>query len=134
MVENGDQLGLGIGQRFAGRLWYRHWPLPRTTESGLSVTYARCARTSPPSRSPRCESSTSWPSTSFFACLSNFIPAPRVTPHDVAIERARAASQKVDAYLENLRSSGVLREFNRAFKSRRMAATANGQGLLSFKG
>ena len=51
----------------------------------------------------------------------------------MAISRARDASQKLDAYLESLRGSGVLREFNRAFKQRRIAATARGERFMTYK-
>jgi hypothetical protein len=36
-------------------------------------------------------------------------------------------------YMSSLRGTGVLREFNRAYKQRRMAATARGRGFMTFK-
>jgi hypothetical protein len=56
-----------------------------------------------------------------------------LTPHDVAIERAGAAADRLDAYLDGLRGRGTFREFNRAFKARRKAAVASGTGFISYK-
>src|SRR5260370_11042104 len=42
-----------------------------------------------------------------------------LTADHVAIERAGAASAKVEQHLEALRASGGLREFNRAYTARR---------------
>jgi hypothetical protein len=56
-----------------------------------------------------------------------------LTPHDVAISRAGAAAQRLDEYMASVRGTGVLREFNRAYKRRRMAATARGEGFMTFK-
>jgi hypothetical protein len=55
-----------------------------------------------------------------------------LTPHDVAISRAAGAAAKLDAYMDSLRGTGVLVEFNRAFKRKRMAATASGEGFMSY--
>jgi hypothetical protein len=54
-----------------------------------------------------------------------------LTPHDVAIERAGAAADRLDVYLDGLRGRGTLQQFNRAFKARRKAAAANGTGFIS---
>jgi hypothetical protein len=35
--------------------------------------------------------------------------------------------------MSSVRGTGVLREFNRAYKRRRMAATARGEGFMTFK-
>jgi hypothetical protein len=56
-----------------------------------------------------------------------------LTPHDTAMSRAGAAAQRLDEYMSSLRGTGVLREFNRAHKRRRMAATARGEGFMTFK-
>ena len=56
-----------------------------------------------------------------------------LTPNDVAIERAQSAARKLDAYLGSLGRNGVLRDFNRAFKHRREAATMRGEGFMSYK-
>ena len=56
-----------------------------------------------------------------------------LTADDVAIERARGAAMKLDAYLESLGRSGVLRDFNRAFKQHRTAARTRGEGFMSYK-
>jgi hypothetical protein len=47
-----------------------------------------------------------------------------LTPHDVTIERAGNAATKLDRYMESLRDSGVLAEFNRQYKRRRIEAAA----------
>ena len=47
-----------------------------------------------------------------------------LTPHDVTIERAGNAATKLDRYMESLRGSGVLAEFNRQYKRRRIEAAA----------
>jgi hypothetical protein len=54
----------------------------------------------------------------------------KLTPNDVAISRAQGAARQLDAYLA---SRGVLREFNRAFKQRRTAATMRGEGFMSYR-
>src|SRR5437879_6258403 len=56
-----------------------------------------------------------------------------LTPHDAAISRAGDAATRLDRYMESLRGRGVLKEFNRAFKLRRMAATACGEGFMAYK-
>ncbi len=55
-----------------------------------------------------------------------------LTPNDVAISRARDAAGRIDSYLKAMMANGTLREFNRAFKLRRMAAMARGEGFMSF--
>jgi hypothetical protein len=55
-----------------------------------------------------------------------------LTPHDVAITRASEAATKIDGYLEGMRKSGQLQQFNSQFKLRRMAATARGEGFMSY--
>jgi hypothetical protein len=56
-----------------------------------------------------------------------------LTPHATAIERAQAAATKLDRYMESLRDSGVLAEFNRQYKLRRLEANANGSGFMTYK-
>jgi hypothetical protein len=55
-----------------------------------------------------------------------------LTPNDVAISRARDASRKIEQYMQSLRGTGTLKEFNRAYKQHRVAATARGQGFMSY--
>lgn len=57
-----------------------------------------------------------------------------LTPHDVAITRTGAASRKIEQHMQSLRGTGILKEFNRAYKQRRMAATARGEGFMLYKG
>jgi hypothetical protein len=54
----------------------------------------------------------------------------KLTPNDVAIERARNAAMKLSAYLAG---RGVLRDFNAAFKQRREAAAMQGKGFMSYR-
>ena len=45
-----------------------------------------------------------------------------MTAHDVAMARAGDAAAKLDRYMDSLRGTGVLKEFNRADRRRRMEA------------
>src|SRR3981081_999137 len=67
--------------------------------------------------------------------LAQAAVAPRqtLTPHDVAIERAGNAATKLDRYMASLRGSGVLAQFNRQYKRRRIEAAANGGGYMTYK-
>jgi hypothetical protein len=56
-----------------------------------------------------------------------------LTPHDVAISRAAGAARKLDEYLTSLKGTGVLKEFTRAYKRRRIAAAERGKGYMSYK-
>src|SRR5258708_11456729 len=56
-----------------------------------------------------------------------------LTPHNVAISRADKASRRIEQYMASLRGTGVLKEFNRAYKQHRTAATARGQGFMTYK-
>lgn len=55
-----------------------------------------------------------------------------MTADHVAIERAGAASVKVEQHLEALRAGGGLREFNKEFSARRNEARAAGHGFISY--
>jgi hypothetical protein len=55
-----------------------------------------------------------------------------LTPDHVAIERAAAASARVDQHLAALRKTGGLREFNKAYAARRDEARAAGRGFMSY--
>jgi hypothetical protein len=46
---------------------------------------------------------------------------------------AAGAARKLDAFMGSLKGTGVLREFNRAFKVQREAAAARGEGFMNFK-
>jgi hypothetical protein len=52
-----------------------------------------------------------------------------LTPDAVTLAPADDAATRLDAYVEGLRRSGQLQEFHRAYKLRRAAATARGEGL-----
>jgi hypothetical protein len=47
--------------------------------------------------------------------------------------RAGDAVARLDAYLTSLRCTDTLKEFNRSYKRRRMAATARGEGFMAYK-
>jgi hypothetical protein len=53
-----------------------------------------------------------------------------LTADNIAVERARNAAMRLDAYLSG---RGVLRDFNAAFKQRREAAAMQGRGFMSYK-
>jgi hypothetical protein len=52
-----------------------------------------------------------------------------LTADNIAVERARNAAMRLDAYLSG---RGVLRDFNAAFKQRREAAAMQGKGFMSY--
>jgi hypothetical protein len=54
-----------------------------------------------------------------------------LTADHIAIERAGAASERVEQHLAALRRTGGLREFNRAYTARRNQARAAGHGFMS---
>jgi hypothetical protein len=56
-----------------------------------------------------------------------------LTPHDVAISRARVAAERLDAFMSSMRGTGVLKEFTRTYKRRRIAAAERGKGFMSYK-
>lgn len=56
-----------------------------------------------------------------------------LTPHDVAISRAGEAARTIEQYMQSLRGTGTLKEFNRAYKQHRMAATARGERFMTYK-
>jgi hypothetical protein len=55
-----------------------------------------------------------------------------LTPHDVAISRAGAMAKQLDAFMASMTGTSVLREFNRTFKSRRLAAFARGEQFIKY--
>jgi hypothetical protein len=55
-----------------------------------------------------------------------------LTPHDVAMMRAGAAARRLDAHVASLRACGMMREFTRQYKLGRAAATARGEGFMSY--
>jgi hypothetical protein len=56
-----------------------------------------------------------------------------LTPHGVAISRARVAAERLDAFMSSMRGTGVLKEFTRTYKRRRIAAAERGKGFMSYK-
>jgi hypothetical protein len=59
-------------------------------------------------------------------------PGATLTADDFAIGRADDAAKRLDAYVDSMRRNGQLQEFNRAYKLRRAAATARGEGFMAF--
>jgi hypothetical protein len=55
-----------------------------------------------------------------------------LTPHHVAIERAGEAAAKLNRYMDGLHGTGVLKEFTKAYRRRRLAAAERGEGFMSF--
>jgi hypothetical protein len=55
-----------------------------------------------------------------------------LTPHAMAVDRARTAVARLDSYLEAGRTGGVLQKFNAEFKRRRTDAKADGKGFMSY--
>jgi hypothetical protein len=55
-----------------------------------------------------------------------------LTDHGTAMVRAGEAAERIERFVETLRASGKMREFTRAYKRRRMAATARGEGFMSY--
>jgi hypothetical protein len=53
-----------------------------------------------------------------------------LTPDAVAIGRAGDAAKRLDAMVETMGRNGTLREFNAAYKIRRAAGTARGEGFM----
>jgi hypothetical protein len=54
-----------------------------------------------------------------------------LTEHQAAMTRAGVAAAKLDAYIESLRARGAIKEFTKAYRLRRMAAKARGEGFMS---
>jgi hypothetical protein len=46
--------------------------------------------------------------------------------------RAADAAKRLDGYIEQLRARGAMKEFTRAYRRHRMAATARGEGFMPF--
>jgi hypothetical protein len=55
-----------------------------------------------------------------------------LTPHDVALSRAANAAERLDRYVDSLRARGAMKEFTKAYRRHRLAATARGEGFMSF--
>jgi hypothetical protein len=55
-----------------------------------------------------------------------------LTPNSVALDRARAMSQRLDAYLEQLRARGALKHFMKEYRRRILTAQLRGEGFMSF--
>jgi hypothetical protein len=69
------------------------------------------------------------------AALHGAAAAQRVTltPHATAIDRAGEMVVKLDAFMDQWRTSGQLGQFNTAYRQRRMTASAAGMGFMSYK-
>jgi hypothetical protein len=59
--------------------------------------------------------------------------AAHLTEHSVAISRAANAVERLDAFMASMSGNGVLREFTRTYKRRRIAAAERGEGFMSYQ-
>jgi hypothetical protein len=55
-----------------------------------------------------------------------------LTEHNIAISRAHAMAERLDAFMDSMRGTGVLKEFTRTYKQRRIAAAERGEGFMSY--
>jgi hypothetical protein len=55
-----------------------------------------------------------------------------LTAHDALLVRVKAATQRLASQTEQARISGHLRDFNAAYKARRLKAQAEGRGFMSY--
>jgi hypothetical protein len=55
-----------------------------------------------------------------------------LTPHNAAIERARSAVARVDAFVSSMKGSGRLRAFNESYRAARVAAAARGESFITY--
>jgi hypothetical protein len=56
-----------------------------------------------------------------------------LTPHDVVMARAHVAAERLDRFMSSMRGTGVLKEFTRTYRLRRVAAAERGKGFMSYK-
>jgi hypothetical protein len=56
----------------------------------------------------------------------------RLTTNMVVVSRATFAAKRLETCLDTMNKSGGLAEFNKEYKRRRMAATARGEGFMTF--
>jgi hypothetical protein len=56
-----------------------------------------------------------------------------VTPHAVVVQRASAAVERIDTRLDQAQEQGLLKEFNRQYKRRRLLAQARGEGFIPYR-
>jgi hypothetical protein len=55
-----------------------------------------------------------------------------LTPHGTAMARAGEAAKRLDRYMDSLRGTGVLKEFTKAYRRKRLAAGLRGEGFMSY--
>jgi hypothetical protein len=55
-----------------------------------------------------------------------------LTPHDVAMERAKDAAARIESFMDSLKGTGRLKAFNTTYKAARAAAAARGEGFMSY--
>jgi hypothetical protein len=55
-----------------------------------------------------------------------------LSEHQVVLERAKAAAEKIAVRVEGARTSGVLSAFNTEFRRRRLEAQREGRGFLTY--
>jgi hypothetical protein len=55
-----------------------------------------------------------------------------LTPDAIALERGGEAAATLNRHMDSLRGTGVLREFTRTYKRKRLAARLRGEGFMSY--
>jgi hypothetical protein len=56
-----------------------------------------------------------------------------VTPHAVVLARASAAVERIERGIDAAQEQGLLKQFNREYKRRRLLAKARGQGFMGYQ-
>jgi hypothetical protein len=120
VIENETGCTFRVGTKLDARAASVHWL--RETEARAVMKAARKHA----GKSPDIETAT--------AALHRAAASLKVTltPHAAAMMRAGEAATKLDRYMDSLRGTGVLAEFNRAYKRRRTAASLRGEGFMSY--
>jgi hypothetical protein len=55
-----------------------------------------------------------------------------LTEHATAMMRAGDAAKRLDQYMDSLRGTGVLKEFTKAYRRKRLAAGLRGEGFMPY--
>jgi hypothetical protein len=55
-----------------------------------------------------------------------------LTEHEIAVARAKDATQRINAFVDSMRKTGSLQVFNRHYKAARAAALARGESFMSY--
>jgi hypothetical protein len=120
IIENATGCAFKIGSKISARAAVVHWLREDEARKLLKAARRRAGK------SPDLTKATS--------ALTKAASDQRITltPHDVAIIRAGQAAAKLDAYMASLRGTGVLKEFTKAYRRKRLAAGLRGEGFMSY--